>query len=206
MNPADKNNWLASIRAATTPEALTAVLTHLARLFCPEIIMGMQTAEEVEDVTAQEPTVTIHPRDLPESTTDRCKAILAQQQAALAPLTEVLPDNAPPPVNEDAEPFDPVTGEVLPTQPAQQELATPPEKKVLVNDQTKSRKPRRKGPCTAEQIAAVNAAATERGLSKNVISSQIMLVTGNEPCEVANLNAEEADQLLERVNKFPVAK
>ena len=32
MNPADKNNWLASIRAATTPEALTAVLTHLARL------------------------------------------------------------------------------------------------------------------------------------------------------------------------------
>ena len=32
MNPADKNNWLDSIRAATTPEALTAVLTHLARL------------------------------------------------------------------------------------------------------------------------------------------------------------------------------
>jgi hypothetical protein len=32
MNPTDKNNWLASIRAATTPEALTAVLTHLARV------------------------------------------------------------------------------------------------------------------------------------------------------------------------------
>ena len=32
MNPADKNNWLASIRAATTLEALTAVLTQLARM------------------------------------------------------------------------------------------------------------------------------------------------------------------------------
>ena len=31
MNRED-TNWLSSIRAATTPEALTAVLTHLARL------------------------------------------------------------------------------------------------------------------------------------------------------------------------------
>ena len=31
MNRED-TNWLSSIRAATTPEALTVVLTHLARL------------------------------------------------------------------------------------------------------------------------------------------------------------------------------
>jgi len=32
MNHDDQTNWLAEIRGATTPEALTAVLIHLARL------------------------------------------------------------------------------------------------------------------------------------------------------------------------------
>lgn len=75
--------------------------TMLVRLYCPEVLIGMQTADELEDLKAA----------------GQLRDVTSEGQATVAESVNAMLQAAPPPATEDA-PHDAVTGEVLPPQDA----------------------------------------------------------------------------------------
>jgi hypothetical protein len=157
--------------------------SFLARAYCPGVILGMHSKEELEDIAP-------------------IKVEIADSKPTTKRVLDMLP------------PLDAKAAPVAPQQPAPEKDAAAKvaeidrrfrddlnTKKVQVVDNTKTakRKGGKNAQASVEQIDTIQAMA--EALPRDILDQQILLVAG-EPTRPVDLNSQEADALIERLQDF----